>query len=172
MVLQVKDQKEVSTCYADASDLNAFYSNQRLGAGRFEGFKKRLSKEEKLKLKCGHCGGIGHENSECFELIGYPDWYKKFKQDRGKTRAHCVDHKDMASLKDENSSQSGDPSADMNKIIQEEVSRYLGNYFKKPGLSAGASSQTAANLVDTDGLVTADDDTHMSHFAFGLQQET
>ena len=43
---------------------------------------KYLSKLEKSKLKCNHCGGTGHLKEGCFKLIGYPDWYheKRAKQ--------------------------------------------------------------------------------------------
>jgi Retrotransposon gag protein len=36
---------------------------------------KYLSKQERSKLKCNHCGGTGHLKEGCFKLIGYPDWY-------------------------------------------------------------------------------------------------
>ncbi|XP_078153883.1 uncharacterized protein LOC144549006 [Carex rostrata] len=49
---------------------------------------KYLSKQEKTKLKCSHCGGTGHLKEGCFKIIGYPDWYqeKRIKQQRGKMK--------------------------------------------------------------------------------------
>jgi gag-polypeptide of LTR copia-type len=55
---------------------------------------KSLSKQERSKLKCNHCGGTGHLKEGCFKLIGYPDWYheKRAKQqsDKRKGKANLV----------------------------------------------------------------------------------
>lgn len=34
----------------------------------------------KQELKCDHCGMRGHIKEGCFELIGYPLWYKGPKE--------------------------------------------------------------------------------------------
>ncbi|KAL2938293.1 Thymidine kinase, partial [Bienertia sinuspersici] len=40
-------------------------------------YKEKL---EKMKLICEYCGKRGHNvKTGCFDLIGYPDWYKKGK---------------------------------------------------------------------------------------------
>jgi hypothetical protein len=31
---------------------------------------------DKSNLKCAHCGQTRHTKDQCFQLIGYPDWYK------------------------------------------------------------------------------------------------
>ncbi|KAH6815208.1 hypothetical protein C2S51_020028 [Perilla frutescens var. frutescens] len=86
MILQVEDQINVSTQFLDNIEHSVLLSNQRT-AYKGEGFKKRLSKEEKLKLRCEHCGGKRHLKTECFELIEIPEWYKKFKSEKTKGKA-------------------------------------------------------------------------------------
>lgn len=53
--------------------------------------RSRISKEEKKKLKCSHCHEMGHEAEDCFKLHGVPEWYKKYRESRGQSRAHFVD---------------------------------------------------------------------------------
>ncbi|KMT07464.1 hypothetical protein BVRB_6g150820 [Beta vulgaris subsp. vulgaris] len=47
----------------------------------------RKDKQEKLKLRCDYCGKRGHIQTGCFELNGFPDWYKGNKP-KGKFAAH------------------------------------------------------------------------------------
>ncbi|XP_071719137.1 uncharacterized protein [Rutidosis leptorrhynchoides] len=49
----------------------AFYANNK-GGGGF-GNVKKFAKDEK---KCTFCSQEGHGFEQCFERIGYPDWYK------------------------------------------------------------------------------------------------
>nr|GEV35436.1 putative Gag-polypeptide of LTR copia-type [Tanacetum cinerariifolium] len=47
-------------------------------------------KQNKTHLKCGNCGMTRHNTKQCFELIGYPDWWndghKKGNKNRGPKR--------------------------------------------------------------------------------------
>lgn len=81
-----------------------------------------MTKEEKLLLKCNYCEGIGHEESGCFKLHGFPDWYKKFKDQKKKNHANAVDILSATTQKDyrEGSAQ------DMGQLIKDEVARYFG----------------------------------------------
>lgn len=47
---------------------------------------KNYASPDKSRLKCSHCGGNKHTKDQCFELIGYPEWWKgkKKQSDRGK----------------------------------------------------------------------------------------
>ncbi|XP_078164769.1 uncharacterized protein LOC144559580 [Carex rostrata] len=40
---------------------------------------KNYPSQEKSKLKCSNCGKTGHVRERCFDLVGYPDWYKGSK---------------------------------------------------------------------------------------------
>jgi hypothetical protein len=39
---------------------------------------------DKSKLKYSHCRGIRHLKEQCFELVGYPDWWKNPTKKRPK----------------------------------------------------------------------------------------
>ena len=41
---------------------------------KFSNFK------DKSKLKCSHCGGTRHTREQCFEIVGYPEWWKNTKK--------------------------------------------------------------------------------------------
>ncbi|KAL3645378.1 hypothetical protein CASFOL_010558 [Castilleja foliolosa] len=66
----------------EAGSSGHFFQNQKL---------KTESKNEtvdKKKLRCDHCKKTGHLKKGCYELIGYPDWFKsnpKF-QEKGKKK--------------------------------------------------------------------------------------
>ncbi|XP_074373551.1 uncharacterized protein LOC141713885 [Apium graveolens] len=35
----------------------------------------RASERQKINVTCTHCGKLGHGQDNCFELLGYPDWW-------------------------------------------------------------------------------------------------
>ncbi|KAJ0940703.1 putative transcription factor interactor and regulator CCHC(Zn) family [Helianthus annuus] len=49
------------------------------------------SRIDKTKLKCDHCGMTRHTKSQCFQLVGYPEWWndghKKGNKEGGKASA-------------------------------------------------------------------------------------
>ncbi|KAH6760117.1 hypothetical protein C2S51_017066 [Perilla frutescens var. frutescens] len=97
MVLQVDEQLQVSSQYSEGIEQSALYLNQRVPPKK-DGFRRKLTKEEKSKLKCDHCGKTGHMISDCFEINGVPDWYRKFKDDKGKNRVNLTTHKIHAAV--------------------------------------------------------------------------
>ncbi|KAH6802741.1 Ribosomal protein L7Ae/L30e/S12e/Gadd45 family protein [Perilla frutescens var. frutescens] len=94
MVLQVEEQMTVSLQFVENVEQSTLYSHNQKGPYKGDKFKKRLTKEEKAKLKCDHCGGSGHLKADCFDLHGIHEWYQKFKAEKGKGRAHFVTDKD------------------------------------------------------------------------------
>lgn len=103
MVLRVEKQKQVVTNSPEAGEYNAmmtqtktnyaakgFVGKDSPGGSRQQGYKPRLSKEEKARLRCEHCKGMGHEISECFKLHGYPDWFKKLKEQKRNEQANMA----------------------------------------------------------------------------------
>nr|GFA50244.1 hypothetical protein [Tanacetum cinerariifolium] len=45
------------------------------GFRRFDGKKKPATKNDKSHLKCEECGMNRHTKDQCFEIIGYLDWW-------------------------------------------------------------------------------------------------
>ncbi|XP_056682860.1 uncharacterized protein [Spinacia oleracea] len=46
--------------------------------------KARYERSDKSQLNCTRCKRNGHDNSTCFKLHGYPEWYDEMKQRRAK----------------------------------------------------------------------------------------
>jgi hypothetical protein len=55
---------------------------------------KSYNSQEKMRQKCSNYGKPGHIKEKCFDIVGYPDWYKgkKGKQqgERGKNHAFAA----------------------------------------------------------------------------------
>ncbi len=45
---------------------------------------KKKDYEKKDDRFCTHCNVGGHVKESCFRLFGYPEWYKDFKQRKGR----------------------------------------------------------------------------------------
>lgn len=103
MILQVEDELMLNGDMSDNQnmfDMNvgdtfyvhnqgSSYQNQNplfVVGSRPSGFKRRLTKEEKKRLKCKHCHESGHEIDECFKLHDVPDWYRRYKKNRDNIR--------------------------------------------------------------------------------------
>ncbi|CAO2839435.1 unnamed protein product [Amaranthus hypochondriacus] len=51
-----------------------------IGGGYTVKSKTYRKNDEKSHLRCSHCGGTRHTKSECFKLIGYPEWWPDSKK--------------------------------------------------------------------------------------------
>ncbi|KAK6160373.1 hypothetical protein DH2020_003754 [Rehmannia glutinosa] len=58
--------------------------------GRGRGYQ-RLTKEEKAKLYCSHCNKHGHSTEKCFHIVGFPDWFKNQKDQRGRSTTNLAE---------------------------------------------------------------------------------
>lgn len=103
------------------------------------------SKEEKDKLICTHCGGRRHEESHCFKLHGYPDWFHALKESRKASANFSND------IPDSSSGTSQKP--DFTHLIQQEIAKYLGNSTPKRGTPSG-STDSFANFVEYAGNIS------------------
>ncbi|XP_056685159.1 uncharacterized protein [Spinacia oleracea] len=54
-----------------------------------------------MKKKCDHCTMKGHTKEECFQLVGYPDWFKN--PGKGK-----ITHKTSANVNKQGNDFAGD----------------------------------------------------------------
>ncbi|KAH6793177.1 hypothetical protein C2S52_003654 [Perilla frutescens var. hirtella] len=163
MVLQVEEQMSVSMQFAENVEQSALYTNNQK-----VGYKKRLTKEEKAKLRCDRCRGNGHIKADCFELIGVPEWYQKFKAEKGKGRAHFVMEKnDIPKVENDNNQlrmKKVDTDIDMSKMIQSEIAMHMAIYFQKGIKTDGEPS--VSNLAEVELGSTSLD--FSGHYAFGV----
>ncbi|KAH6810761.1 hypothetical protein C2S51_024523 [Perilla frutescens var. frutescens] len=133
------------------AEQSTLYFNQHKGSQK-EGVKMRLTKEEKMKLKCDYCGRTRHVKNDCFEVIGIPDWYKRFKEEKGKEASPLL-------------------ASDFEKAIQNEIAKHFATYLHNKGqqdVPSGLSGAQTTNLAETD------DNGHMActgHYVFGLSTE-
>ncbi|KAK9070364.1 hypothetical protein SSX86_010766 [Deinandra increscens subsp. villosa] len=44
-----------------------------------------LSRQDKSKLKCSHCGMMKHTKDQCFKLVGFPDWWNDGHKKQNRT---------------------------------------------------------------------------------------
>lgn len=156
MVLQDEDQRLVTSQTSEMID-SAMYVNNRgfntqAKGSKAGGFKPRLTKDEKKRLKCMNCNEPGHEVRDCFKLHGYPEWYKKMKEQRGREQIHYA-----VQVEEENHTTF---VGSVEKIVHEEI----GKYFEKfqPNVH-GDLAEENVNLVryNTDPFAAFD-----GHYAF------
>lgn len=141
MIIQVEDEMSLNNDMHDGHNMMTLNvgegSSQNqvfaVGGGKGNVYKRRLTKEEKKRLKCRHCHETGHEMDECFKLHGVPDWYKKYKENRDRYQANFADH-----MEDTASSYSGyEPrtaSMDISRIVQSEITKYLSGLGNQNGV--------------------------------------
>ncbi|KAL2230672.1 UNVERIFIED_CONTAM: Retrovirus-related Pol polyprotein from transposon RE1 [Sesamum indicum] len=78
---------------------------------------------DKKQLLCEHCKKRGHLKEGCFELIGFPDWYKGIT-DRGKTGSKQLNFRSMnAGAEQEANNLLTTPSTEEDKKFTEIVKR-------------------------------------------------
>lgn len=71
--------------------------------------------------------GSGHEVNECFMLHGYPNWYKKLKEQRGKSISVSLAETSMNQANESIAGESArdSPFINMSILIQQEIEKYL-----------------------------------------------
>ncbi|KAL0293304.1 UNVERIFIED_CONTAM: hypothetical protein Sradi_6944700, partial [Sesamum radiatum] len=86
IVLQVERQKEVNSAYGNSSQNMAMQTKGFQGNNNRSQWKKKRVQDKKNQY-CTHCNKTGHLKEHCFEIYGYPDWYKTLmdQQKKGTT---------------------------------------------------------------------------------------
>ncbi|KAL2245674.1 UNVERIFIED_CONTAM: hypothetical protein Sindi_2835600 [Sesamum indicum] len=75
MVLRMEKQREVHLGSAHNMAMQVKGGNFRR-FGNSSTFQRRKTAAEKRAQTCDHCGKNGHTKEMCFEIHGYPEWYK------------------------------------------------------------------------------------------------
>ena len=65
-------------------------SPSEIGSGLVMRNKKphrNRDEDDRIKLRCTHCGGSRHAKEGCFKLVGYPDWWDDLQKRKAATKA-------------------------------------------------------------------------------------
>lgn len=148
MILRVEKQRSVQLSISDSQENSAMFTKaptygrsyiNKPSSGSWIGGNGRgntkKSKEEKAKMICDYCQESGHEMSECFKLHGYPDWYIKLKEQKGKSVAmHVTDTTLNLAHKNTTGEGAKDTSIpNISNIIQQEIAKYLSGRMNSMG---------------------------------------
>lgn len=161
MIIQVEDEMSLNSDGGDIGSMMAMnvaaeagtYSNSILAVGaKPNQFKRRLTKEERKRLKCRHCHETGHEMDECFKLHGVPDWYKRLKENRERYQVNYVDNQEDTGSICSGYEQKGN-GIDIARLIQSEISKYMSNL--------GGQTTAQGTSVQNGGVVTGKVDVNM-----------
>jgi transposase InsO family protein len=63
----------------------------RFGKG-YDSQSKKFSHSDKNKLKCTNCGKGRHTKDQCFELVGYPEWWKGDKKNKYENKGAAANY--------------------------------------------------------------------------------
>ncbi|KAF7812241.1 Cysteine-rich RLK (receptor-like protein kinase) 8 [Senna tora] len=161
MVARVESQRSISSknsAQVEASALLAKFTDAQKNLA--SGSKYYDRKKEKASKFCTHCRRTGHTEDECFRKIGYPEWFKELKNQKGKKPTDSVNLvTDDESTGQKSKVNDGDKQT-MAELIQEELKKLMkgngsGNNAETP-LAATYFADFAGNVVtDYLGYFTA-----------------
>lgn len=81
IVQKVERQTQVTNNVTEPTGFFANHNNNYEGS--YAGKKDFRKSNGDVKKYCNHCNQSGHVFEQCFERIGYPDWYKGKKGKKG-----------------------------------------------------------------------------------------
>ncbi|KAL2252319.1 UNVERIFIED_CONTAM: hypothetical protein Sindi_0026600, partial [Sesamum indicum] len=82
MVHTVEKQREIQSGIIAKEGVMAAQITKPRRQTTFKGGFKKGTIVDKSKLYCEHCKKKGHSNETCFELVGFPDWYRSLIDQR------------------------------------------------------------------------------------------
>lgn len=115
MLLNVESEMAIQLAATTGMDSSAFFAKQFVADKKIT---EKFKAEDKSKLVCEHCKRRGHNKQMCFELNGFPDWYKDLQQrrqaiDKGKVILGAPRSNGMA--------------ASVSETVRSELSKFFGN---------------------------------------------
>ncbi|KAH6811354.1 hypothetical protein C2S51_025116 [Perilla frutescens var. frutescens] len=121
----------------------------------------------------------GHIKVDCFDIVGIPDWYRKFKADRGKGKAHYAlqQEEDAYSVDSElpkvgKARENGnDTLSGVSQFLQTELTKHLSQFFQK-GNKGDLPSDGSVNLANMGEIdLGSSPIAYKGHYAFGASAE-
>ncbi|KAL2892507.1 Gag polyprotein [Bienertia sinuspersici] len=109
----------------------------------------RESRSEKMKLRCDHCGKRGHLIKGCYELNGYPDWWKNPKpKGNGRFAGNVIKDEmedDPPGDTYDSGSSSAKPNQELINTVVQEVVKMMN--VKQPGQSSSSQAGSFAGTL-------------------------
>ena len=158
MLQQIEKQQEITGgCVEIGAESSAMAAQRMYKTSNtqrmFPNVVKKDWKKDKLDKTCNHCKNRGHTVDQCFQLIGYPDWYNTIKSGKKNGGAHKLaanvhtDYNDTP-LDNNNSSQHGIDS-DMLAVICQQVMQTMKG---KQSTETGGVTSSFASFAGIDSF--------------------
>ncbi|KAL0401659.1 UNVERIFIED_CONTAM: hypothetical protein Slati_4195800 [Sesamum latifolium] len=125
MILRIKIQKEVSLAPSNISQNMAI----QVKGGNFKRpgnavpFQKKKTVAEKRAQLCDHCGKNERTKEVCFEIYGYPDWYRSLIEQRRRDGANTSRTLNVTNT--EEHAQNAVDELTLSAVIRNELHRYM-----------------------------------------------
>ncbi|KAL0453633.1 UNVERIFIED_CONTAM: hypothetical protein Slati_1341400 [Sesamum latifolium] len=127
MFLRVEKQREVHSGFPSSGQNMAMQARGNIfrRPGNAAVFQKRKTAAERRNQLCEHCGKNGHTKEVCFEIHGYPDWYRNLVEQRRRDGASTSRTYNVTS--NEEHAQNTLDEIGISEIIRNEIQRYMGD---------------------------------------------
>ncbi|KAL0361517.1 UNVERIFIED_CONTAM: Retrovirus-related Pol polyprotein from transposon RE2 [Sesamum radiatum] len=127
MILRVEKQREVHSGFPSSGQNMVMQARGNVfrRPGNATVFQKRKTAAERRNQLCEHCGKTGHTKEVCFEIHGYPDWYRNLLEQRRRDGASTSRTYNVTS--NEEHAQNTLDEIGILEIIRNEIQRYMGD---------------------------------------------
>ncbi|KAL0377966.1 UNVERIFIED_CONTAM: Retrovirus-related Pol polyprotein from transposon RE2 [Sesamum radiatum] len=92
---------------------------------QYNHFLRKKTTAERRAQVCEHCGKNGHTKEDCFEIHGYPEWYRNLVEQRRRDGASTSRTFTVTST--ENHAQNAIDELTISEMIRNELQRYMGD---------------------------------------------
>ncbi|KAL0427911.1 UNVERIFIED_CONTAM: Retrovirus-related Pol polyprotein from transposon RE1 [Sesamum latifolium] len=152
IVLQVERHREVNSAYGNSLQNMAMQTKGFQGNNNRNQWKRKGVQDKKNQY-CTHCNKTGHLKEHCFEIYGYPDWYKNLVDQRkkGVTTNNRALNATNSQTEDQESVQNAMDNEAISEVVRNEVRRM----FRQDGTGTSNREDTFAEYDDYAGKFLA-----------------
>ncbi|KAL2240231.1 UNVERIFIED_CONTAM: Retrovirus-related Pol polyprotein from transposon RE2 [Sesamum indicum] len=131
MVHKVEKQRELNSegTELESEGVMAVQATESKRQGNSRTNLKKGQVTDKKQLQCDYCKKKGHLKEGCFELVGYPDWYKNMMDQRKAgnkpTYSRVTDTRMNQQANNMQTSLNNEPDANLSRLIRKEMLRIM-----------------------------------------------
>ncbi|KAL0402424.1 UNVERIFIED_CONTAM: hypothetical protein Slati_4272300 [Sesamum latifolium] len=127
MILRVEKQREVHSSFPNSGQNMAMQARRNIfrRSGNTTVFQKKKTAAERKTQLCEYCGKNGHTKEVCFEIHGYPDWYRNLVEQRRRDGASTS--RTYNGTSNEEHAQNTLDEIGISEIVRNEIQRYMGD---------------------------------------------